>query len=41
MENQKSVNKKGGTMRLGSYPCIIKEGTLAEKIYGTKESQVI
>ena len=37
MENQKSVNKKGGTMRLGSYPCIIKEGTLAEKIYGTKE----
>ena len=37
MENQKSVNKKGGTMRLGSYPCIIKEGTLAEKVYGTKE----
>ena len=37
MENQKSVNKKGGTMRLGSYPCIIKEGTLAEKVYGTRE----
>lgn len=37
MENQKSVNKKGGTMRLGAYPCIIKEGTLAEKVYGTKE----
>lgn len=37
MENQKSVNKKGGTMRLGSYPCVIKEGTLAEKIYGTRE----
>ena len=37
MKNQKSVNKKGGTMRLGSYPCIIKEGTLAEKVYGTKE----
>ena len=37
MENQKSVDKKGGTMRLGSYPCIIKEGTLAEKVYGTKE----
>ena len=33
MENQKSVNKKGGTMRLGAYPCNIKEGTLAEKIY--------
>ena len=37
MEEQKSVNKKGGTMRLGAYPCIIKEGTLARKIYGTEE----
>lgn len=37
MENQKSVNKKGGTMRLGAYPCNIKEGTLAEKIYGNIE----
>ena len=37
MENQKSINKKGGTMRLGSYPCVIKEGTLAEKVYGTTE----
>ena len=33
MEDQKKVNKKGGTMRLGSYPCIIKKGTLAEKVY--------
>lgn len=24
----------GGTMRLGSYPCKIEEGTLAHKIYG-------
>ena len=24
-------------MRLGSYPCVIKEGTLAEKVYGTTE----
>ena len=37
MENQKSVNKKGGTMRLGAYPCVIKEGTIAEKVYETKE----
>ena len=36
-ENQKTVDKKGGTMRLGAYPCNIKEGTLAEKIYGTNE----
>lgn len=35
MEGQKSVKSKGGTMRLGSYPCQIKEGTLAHKIYGT------
>jgi CTP synthase len=26
---------KGGTMRLGAYPCAIKEGTLAHRIYGT------
>ena len=37
MEEQKKVNKKGGTMRLGAYPCIIKEGTLARKVYGEKE----
>ena len=37
MEEQKGIDKKGGTMRLGAYPCIIKEGTLARKIYGTEE----
>jgi len=26
---------KGGTMRLGAYPCELKPGSLAEKIYGT------
>ncbi|MGI8952684.1 MAG: CTP synthase [Chitinophagaceae bacterium] len=35
MEEQKKITNKGGTMRLGAYPCEIKEGTLAEKIYGT------
>ena len=35
MEEQKKVTDKGGTMRLGSYPCAIREGSLAEKIYGT------
>jgi CTP synthase len=35
MEEQKKVTMKGGTMRLGSYPCSITEGTLAHKIYGT------
>ena len=31
MENQKSVNKKGGTMRLGSYPCSIKRRNISRK----------
>jgi len=35
MEEQKKIKMMGGTMRLGTYPCEIKEGSLAEKIYGT------
>lgn len=34
METQKGVTSKGGTMRLGAYPCVIKKGTLAAEIYG-------
>jgi CTP synthase len=34
MENQKKITVKGGTMRLGAYPCAIEEGTLAKTIYG-------
>lgn len=34
MEEQKKVTAKGGTMRLGSYPCDLKDGTLAHDIYG-------
>jgi len=33
MLDQKKVLTKGGTMRLGSYPCILKKGSLANKIY--------
>jgi CTP synthase len=33
MEEQKKVTIKGGTMRLGAYPCALKEGTLAHHIY--------
>ena len=33
MTDQKVVTRKGGTMRLGSYPCKIKEGTLANRVY--------
>ncbi|MCF0242230.1 MAG: CTP synthase [Treponema sp.] len=31
-----SVNK-GGTLRLGAYPCKIKQGTMMEKCYGTQK----
>jgi CTP synthase len=34
MEEQKQVTAKGGTMRLGSYPCELKPGSLAYEIYG-------
>lgn len=33
MEEQMGIVKKGGTMRLGSYPCKIKPGTMMEKAY--------
>lgn len=39
MEEQKKVTMKGGTMRLGSYPCVIKENSLAYSVYGTGEIQ--
>lgn len=34
MQEQKSVEDKGGTMRLGAYPCRLAEGTRAADIYG-------
>ncbi|MGJ7032166.1 CTP synthase [Niabella hirudinis] len=37
MESQKTVTEKGGTMRLGSYACELKEGSLAAVIYGTQQ----
>src|SRR5260370_8223140 len=37
MEEQKKVTIKGGTMRLGSYPCVLKEGSLARHIYGRED----
>lgn len=36
LETQKSVHYLGGTMRLGAYPCEIKENTLAYNIYKQK-----
>ena len=37
MANQNDTINKGGTMRLGAYPCKVQEGTLLEKCYGTNE----
>jgi CTP synthase len=38
MESQKSVTKYGGTMRLGSYPCVLEKDSLAHKLY--KNTQI-
>ncbi len=37
MDDQKNTTLKGGTMRLGGYKCVLKEGTLARSIYGREE----
>ena len=37
MEEQKGVSRKGGTMRLGAYPCSLTKGTFAQKAYGSLE----
>jgi CTP synthase len=37
MEDQKQIKNKGGTMRLGAYPCVIKPDTQAFKAYGVSE----
>lgn len=34
MEDQHRVTEKGGTMRLGSYPCVLAPGTRAAQVYG-------
>ena len=35
MGNQSETGKKGGTMRLGSYECHVKKGSLMRKAYGS------
>jgi len=37
METQKGIENKGGTMRLGAYPCVLQEDSLASKLYGRKK----
>ena len=37
MPEQDGVINIGGTLRLGAYPCVLEEGSLAEKVYKKKE----
>jgi CTP synthase len=36
MASQKGLDRKGGTMRLGAYPCVLHDASLALKVYGKK-----
>ena len=35
MEEQRGITQKGGTMRLGAYPCVLGKGSLASKLYAS------
>jgi CTP synthase len=37
LPEQRSIQDKGATMRLGAYPCVVGRGTRAEAAYGTRE----
>ena len=37
MDAQREVTEKGGTMRLGAWPCVLDEGSLAARVYGARE----
>ena len=37
MKSQKNIKEKGGTMRLGSWKCVLENNSLAHKIYSTNE----
>ena len=37
MEDQKNITNKGGTMRLGAWKCELKEGSIVEQVYNSKQ----
>ncbi len=39
MPDQRGNIPKGGTMRLGAYPCVIRSGSILDRAYGKKEIQ--
>ncbi|MFI5395355.1 MAG: CTP synthase [Candidatus Binatia bacterium] len=37
MTDQRSVTQKGGSMRLGAYPCVLRDDSLALRVYGKRK----
>jgi CTP synthase len=38
MTTQRGLTQKGGTMRLGAYPCVLEEGSLARRLYNRRKT---
>ncbi len=38
LPEQREISEKGGTMRLGAYSAVLKEGSLVQSLYGAKEA---
>jgi CTP synthase len=38
MTDQRGLTQKGGTMRLGAYPCVLEAGSLARKLYNRQKT---
>jgi CTP synthase len=38
MTTQRGLTHKGGTMRLGAYPCVLEEGSRAQKLYNRRKT---
>jgi CTP synthase len=38
MTTQRGLTQKGGTMRLGAYPCVLEEGSIARRLYKHKKT---
>lgn len=39
LDEQRQITEKGGTMRLGAMPCVLKKGSRAAKLYGKQTVQ--
>jgi CTP synthase len=41
LAGQTADGKKGGTMRLGAYPCVLQNKSLAAKLYASPENKIM